>query len=395
MLSALARGLDHQPAGRKCRRTGYLCRKAAINLMQIRFLTSWDERCGIAEYSRHLVQALQRLASVEVVPATFRRSPSATYRAMGVALNGGDVAHVQHSYAFFGGMHPLRSGWKALAGAIRRPLLVTVHELDLRSPHAEMIRAPLERVYKGQYNRSVFLHPAVSHLLVHSPVLRDDLLNLGVPATRITFRPMPVAPPSAAPVDPAPLAQRLQLQGKHALVILGFLARRKGYEVALRALRELPADYVLVAAGGEHPTDSTGTEAWLRQEAKRAGVGDRLRITGYLSETELEQAAALAEVVLAPFLDMSASASLAYALARGKPVIASDLPANAALDCVCLSPAGEAGALAAAIREITETPSIRAQLREAALQYACHHSYRALAEETIRLYDQLLQLDAR
>ena len=78
-------------------------------------------------------------------------------------------------------------------------------------------------------------------------------------------------------------------------MILGFLARRKGYEVALAALRELPPEYVLVAAGGAHAADHTDTEAWLRAEAERLGVAERFQITGFLSEEELEAATALAE----------------------------------------------------------------------------------------------------
>lgn len=353
-------------------------------------LTSWDERCGIAEYSRHLVAELRRRITVRVVPAGFRPASTAEYRAMGTALNGGDVAHVQHSYAFFGGMHPLRSGWGALAGAVRRPMLVTVHELDLRSTGAGRLPPALEGIYKRQYNRSVFLHPAVRRLLVHSPVLRDQLLNLGAPADRVTYLPMPVAPPPEAPVDPSPLIRRLELSGRRPLVILGFLARRKGYEVALRALRELPPEFVLVAAGGEHAADRSGTEAWLRRAAEELGVADRLRITGYLSPEALEQATALAELILAPFLEMSASASLAHSLARGKAIIASDLPANRELGCVRLVPTGDAEALAAAIRALAESPSARSELREAALSYARQQSYGALAEETIRLYHQLL-----
>src|ERR1043165_9546135 len=87
--------------------------------MRVGLLTSWNERCGIAEYSRRLCAALRQRVELEVVPATFRASPKAAYAAMGQALNAGDVAHVQHSYAFFGGMHPLKCGWGAVAGPSR------------------------------------------------------------------------------------------------------------------------------------------------------------------------------------------------------------------------------------------------------------------------------------
>jgi glycosyltransferase involved in cell wall biosynthesis len=356
--------------------------------MRAAFLTSWDERCGIAEYSRHLVRSLRERVEIDLVPATFLQSPRGVYAAMGQALNQGEVAHVQHSYAFFGGMHPLRSGWGALAGAIRRPLLITVHELDLVTRGIYHLPPPLESAYKRRFNRSVFLHPSVTRWMVHAAALRDALVDLGAPADGILYRPLPIAPPGRPP-DPGPLRRRLRLEGKRPLVILGFLARRKGYDLAVQALRELPEEYVLVAAGGEHAADRSGTEAWLRAEAARAGTSDRLRVTGYLSEEELEGAAALAEVVLAPFHEMSASASLHYALARGKPVIASDLPENRAVPCVRLFPAGEARALAAAVREVVGSPGIKRELAAGALRYAAAHSYGALAAETIGVYEEM------
>jgi glycosyltransferase involved in cell wall biosynthesis len=363
--------------------------------MRVSFLTSWDERCGIAEYSRLLVEALRPQIEVAVVPASFRASPKPVYRAMGVALNDGEVAHVQHSYAFFGGMHPWRSGWSALAGAVRRPLVVTVHELDLRPTGAYHLPPALEVAYKRRFNRSVFLHPAVRHWYTHSEELRDALIDLGAPAERVTYRPIPMALPSEPPPDPASLRHQLRLEGKKVLVILGFLARRKGYDVALQALRSLPPDVVLVAAGGEHAADRTGTESWLRGEAERAGVADRLRITGYLDELTLEQATALADVVVAPFREMSASASLSYALARGKAVVASALGENRSLECVRLVPPGEPEALAQALREVLTQPRLRTELEGLARDYACRHSYSALGEETRARYDQLLKLSAR
>jgi glycosyltransferase involved in cell wall biosynthesis len=353
-------------------------------------LTSWDERCGIAEYSRQLVDALRGRAEVEVVPATFRPSPKAVYAAMGLAVSGGDVAHVQHSYAFFGGMHPRRSGWRAFAQAVGRPLLVTVHELDVRPTGAYRLPPALEVAYKRRFNRSVFLHPAVGRWMVHAAELRDALVELGAPEERVTYRPMPIPPAPPLP-DPAPLRRTLGLNGKRVLVILGFLARRKGYDVALEALRHLPEEYVLVAAGGEHAADRSETEAWVRGEAARLGLSERLRVTGYLPEPELEQATALADVVLAPFREMSASASLNYALARGKAVIASDLPENRSLECVRLFPAGNAQALAREVRELDHLPRAREMLLSATRTYAERHSFAALAEETVELYRRLVR----
>ena len=362
--------------------------------MRVALLTSWRERCGIAAHSRHLHQALEALPNppeMTIVPASFRPSPRHVYRAMGTVLSAAEVAHVQHSYAFFGGMHPLRSGWSALAGAVRSPLLLTLHELDNRVTGAYGLPEPLERAYKRRFNRAAFLHPAVRRWMVHASALKEALVELGAPEERVTYRPLPTPPPPEQPVDPAPLRRKWGLTGRRPLVILGFLARRKGYEVALAALRELPPEYVLVAAGGAHAADHTDTEAWLRAEAARLGVAERFQVTGFLSEEELEAAAALAEVVLAPFREMSASASLAYALARGRPVVASDLAEIRALEGVRCVPSGDGNALAAAVRAVTESVELRRELAAGAARYTAAHGYPALAAETREIYEELRQ----
>ena len=100
-------------------------------------------------------------------------------------------------------------------------------------------------------------------------------------------------------------------------------------------------------------------------------------------------AADAVRAMLAPFREMSASASLNYALARRKAVVASDLPPNRELDCVCLFPAGDAAALAEAVREVAESPERRRALADAAGRYAARHSYAALAEECIEIYRRL------
>src|SRR5436309_2703203 len=105
-------------------------------LSRISMLTSWEERCGIAEYSKGLVEALRASVEVDVVPTSFRPTSRAVSAKMGQALNGAQVAHVQHSYAFFGGMRPRLAGFPDLLAAVRVPLVVTVHELDLRATGA-------------------------------------------------------------------------------------------------------------------------------------------------------------------------------------------------------------------------------------------------------------------
>ena len=234
--------------------------------MRVGMLTSTEERCGIAEYSRHLVAALREHARIDVIPTTFDRVDPSVYAAMGRAVNVGDVAHIQHSYAFFGGMHPVRNGWRQVINQVTRPLVVTVHEIDQRATGALRMPAALEVALKRRINRESFNHPAIDHWIVHALTLKESLLSLGVPSARITCRPLPIETPPAGRVDPTPMIETLGIANRPTLVILGFLAERKGYDVALEALKLLPSEWMLIAAGGEHLADRTGTTKRLTEQ---------------------------------------------------------------------------------------------------------------------------------
>jgi glycosyltransferase involved in cell wall biosynthesis len=356
-------------------------------------LTSWDERCGIAEYSKGLVEALLASVAVEVVPASFKPAPRAVYAKMGQALNGSEVAHVQHSYAFFGGMRPRLAGFPDLLAAIRVPLVVTVHELDRRATGAYHLPGPVELAYKRWFNRHNLLSPRIGAWIVHAEPLAEALRALGVPADRVRLLPMPVpeqVPSGHGPLPDAEAARAaLGLGGRRVLTILGFLARRKGYDVAIEALSRLGPEYALVCAGDEHAADATGTAAWIRDLAQRAGVGERVIITGFVPGAEIPTIMAASDLILAPFTEMSGSASLHLALGYRKPIIASDLPANRALDCVALFPTGNAAALADAIERLMADGSARVDLQARAAAYAHERGYAALAAATIKIYTEL------
>ena len=188
------------------------------------------------------------------------------------------------------GAAPPRSGWSALAADVRRPLILTVHELDTR-PRALTACPRRGRADKWRFNRSVFLHPAGRG--GGWSTRRTARLHswTGAPPDRVTYRPLPGPPPPPSLPDPRPSAA-VAPAGREAGAGDPDAVPRppQGLDLALASAQGPSGGRVLVAAGGEHAADRTGTEAWLRDEAARAGLADRVRVTGYLTEDLLEKA---------------------------------------------------------------------------------------------------------
>jgi glycosyltransferase involved in cell wall biosynthesis len=165
-------------------------------------------------------------------------------------------------------------------------------------------------------------------------------------------------------------------QGKTFVGTFGFLADYKGYDTAIRAMRKLPEDYVLLIFGGVHPNtvvdgepvnshlaelmseiegnatrSSTfirklraasnlaqqpgGTELMKREAVDELkSITDRVHFMGSPEEYEFACAIAACDVCLFPYREVGQSASgpMCYAIELGRPVIASTTGAFRELD---------------------------------------------------------------
>jgi phosphatidylinositol alpha-mannosyltransferase len=167
-----------------------------------------------------------------------------------------------------------------------------------------------------------------------------------------------------------------------------FLGRhepRKGLAVLLEAMGELPAG-VRLWVGSDGPE----TEALRRKVA-----GDvRIEWLGRLTDREKMERLKAADVFCAPSLHgESFGVVLIEAMAASTAVVASDLPgyanvARAGRDAL-LVPPGDAGALAAALRQVLTDPALSARLVASGEQRASEFSMTRLAETYVGLYERV------
>lgn len=352
--------------------------------IKVAMLTSLRERCGIAEYSYHLVGALRSYVDVAWVAEATDFVP---------AMNEADVVHIQHQYFLYGGVAPWKNTFGRVANGIEVPAVMTVHEFV--PPAGNLLR----RMAIASTNRAQFGHPAIKAFVVHTEEDRRNLIGCDIPAERILVHPIPSPPCSPAP--PRDEARRsLGLQHDFVVTIFGFLARRKGHLLAIEALRRLPEEVRLVFAGGVHPDDRTGYEKEIHDAILAAGLRRRVLITGYLDDVSVAAYMAATDLILAPFLHGSGSASLAAAFAHGKPVLASAIAPNVELErrcpgCMELVKPGSADELAGAIARLMRAPEALERLREGALEYARRFTYDSLARATARLYEDVTKAARR
>jgi glycosyltransferase involved in cell wall biosynthesis len=174
----------------------------------------------------------------------------------------------------------------------------------------------------------------------------------GLPADRVH-----VAEPG---VDPAALAPRTATGA--ALLCVAAVTPGKGHDVLLDALATMP----------DLPWRCTCVGSLVRDPEWAAGVlrraGDRVRFRGPLVGVELDRAYAAADLLVLPSRAETYGMVLTEALARGVPVVASDVGGvpEALGGAGLLVPPDDPAALAAALRAWRDDPDLRRRLRRAA-----------------------------
>jgi D-inositol-3-phosphate glycosyltransferase len=268
-----------------------------------------------------------RVLHVDADPATFvpkeqlpRHMPAFT-RATHRMLRHSVPYDVVHANCFMSGMVAQR-----LKHAMALPFVVSFHARDLaRRRHQQDTDAfppaavDIERA----------LMRSADTVIAECPQDREDLIHrYGARPSKLLTVPCGYDPEAFSPMNRALARQKLGLDPKEFIVLLGALVPSRGIDPVIHALAHLPAGVparLLVVGGEARDADAQHLPeiARLRRLARDAGVADRLTITGQRRRDELRCHGAAADVfVTTPWCEPLGITPL-EAMACGTPVIGS------------------------------------------------------------------------
>lgn len=265
----------------------------------------------------------------------------------------------------------------------RAPGVVTVHDLAfLRYP--EQLPAGRRRYLLAATRFSV---RKADHVITVSQNTANDLISwLKVPEEKVTA--IPLAPaPRIRPVSGRSLdVFRMKWNiDRPYVVAVGTLEPRKNLPTLLRAFSKIK-DQV------DHQLVLVGPEGWLTAELKRTlqelDLGDRLRLTGFVSDEELGGWYSGADLFAFPSYYEGFGLPTVEAMRCGTPVLASDtssFPEVVGDAGVLISPREEnlwADTMLALLRD----PERRATMAAAGKTRADMFSWARTAAETYRVY---------
>ena len=269
-----------------------------------------------------------------------------------------------------------------------RPLVMTVHDLA-PTRHPEFLPHFRSRWYWGRW--IPLTARWADRLLVPSVSTKRDLVDLlGIPEARIHVIPwgVPLDPPEEA-FDRAAVAKVRSAYGlpDRYLLYVGTIDRRKDYATLLQALHGIDAGIHLAVAGSviAGRTD-------FPQMIERAGLRDRVRVLGYVSDEDLVGLFRGAAVFVYPSFYEGFGLPVLEAMACGTPVITyntTSLPEVAGDAAILLDPPVTPEALAEQIARLLEDDALRRELIERGLKQAQRFDWRTTARLTVEAYEAL------
>ncbi len=259
------------------------------------------------------------------------------------------------------------------------PLIALVHhplalETGLTVQEADAMRTS-ERAALACARSIVVTSPATGRLLVG---------EYGVSADRITV---------VEPGTDRPALARAVADGPVALLAVGAVVPRKGYDVlvaALAALTELPWRLTIAGDTGR----DVAAALRLVDDIAAHGLSDRITLSGAVSAERLAGLYANADLFVLPSRHEGYGMAFAEALAHGLPVVgttAGAIPETVPAEAGMLVPPGDAAALAAALQRLIENKAERSRLAAGARAVAARlPTWRASAERFARAITRAL-----
>ena len=370
--------------------------------LEVAAVTTFNSRCGIAEYAASLHRALGSHVDTEIyadhdgqaidpnVEGSVKRvwwnhlQHNADGLIHALDRSQADLVHIQYNFGFF---TLSELGRVIRHEAPRRPVVVTLHRTsDLETNDGTVT---IEQI-AGELR----LADAV---IVHQT---HDVERLAVAGISRNVHCIPIGSEQPMLLDQQNARRKFGLSRRAFLVgTFGFLLPHKGTLHLIRALailRERGINAELLAVCALHPDPSS---AWyLREcedEVRRLGLGSAVRlVTEYQEQDDALSMLAAADVIALPYEETreSSSAALRFVLPIGRPLVTSDVPIfeDAAEAVLRVRTPVEPEGLAEVLERLWLDEGLRATSSAAARDYAAHTSWTMVGKQTVELYDRVM-----
>ena len=368
------------------------------------FVGTYSPReCGIATFTKDLIEALDRLNRFrlgvvavnepgtiynydERVKRQIQQDTFEDYTQAADYINSSkfDVVNLQHEFGIFGG----ESGEYiiSLLENVRKPLVTTLHTV------APDLAPKAQEILRGIVSLS-------SSIIVMARAARHILEKHDIPPRSVNV--IQHGCPDVPFVESASVKNSLGLKGRTILSTFGLISRAKGVEYAIRALARVVDRYpnaLYLVIGETHPgvrkTEGERYRTGLMRLVDKLGLGEYVRFHNrFLSKRELIRFLQATDIYVTPYISPNqiSSGTLVYALGTGKAIIstpflhAKEVLANGrGLFCEFNDP----NSIAECMEKLLGNVALRKNLQKKAYAYSRRFVWSNVAKDYARLFKQ-------
>ena len=366
--------------------------------VKVKHLTTFNSRCGIAEYSSLFQANLPRNVfsetiadkgalplNMDIEEETVRlweqeRNQNVDTLVTALQLSNTDIVHLQYNFGFFS-MENLSELVAKLDGL--KPIVITLH----RTKDLDRVHEIVSLSHAAEALRKV------SAIIVHEQHDVRRLAGFGITKNVVHI------PHAAMPFKGERSTQTFSKGNELRIGTFGFLLPHKGLDVSLTALHSLNKQGTkasLKALCSLHPDPSS-----LATHERTIATIDRLGLTPFVSldtdfktveqiHTELSDV----DVIVLPYsqTEESSSGVLAMLLSIGKPVITADLDifSGARDSLITIAAPADADDLTSILLDLAQNPDYMLEMGERARKRALEISWGLIGQQTVDLYKLLL-----
>lgn len=258
-----------------------------------------------------------------------------------------------------------------VAGALDKPLVITARGTDVNLiPRHD---GPRKAILKAARRADAVITVAAA--------LKDELVRLGAPKEKISVLRNGVDLELFRPLDRRAIRDEMNLSGK-VVASVGHLIDRKGHDLVIDALKDIPDATLLIAGDGER-------RGALEAQAKAAGLDGCVRFLGAVPHDELSRIYNAADVLALASSREGWPNVLLEAMACGTPCVATPVWGSGevinAPEAGLLTTERSAAAIAASLNDMLAAPSDR----DATRGYAEGYSWDATADAMDAIFSDL------
>lgn len=340
-------------------------------------IPTWGEPCGVADYTKRVVEKLQEKNNVIIVKNLFNLIDVVQRQDI-------KIVHFQHQYSLYN----------------FAKLKETIEKLKLLNVDVIMTVHDYANDPKMSVNNTSF--PLCDRLVVHSNMIKDRIINDGYSdKNRVIV--MIMGADSQYGLDKVTAKRNINMENKRIIASFGFLQPHKNWVEVVKAIPEIKKKYpnivyLMISSVKKGQSVISQYDQIIDDTIKRLNVGDNVkRFKSYLSEERILQMLSASDCIVLPYNNYKingveywgVSIASRFSMRVQRPLIVSSASFFSDVENVACTIDVSPSNIANTVMGLFENEDLKRKIVLKQYNFTITNSWDAFAEKTIGLYREV------